>query len=72
MRPHESEPAASEEAFQWGKSRKEVMTMSDEELKQMIYQVPELYEIGDANDLILGDAKGNRKDADQTGLEYAC
>ena len=45
--------------------------MSEEELKQ-IYQPPELFEIGNANDLILGDAHGNRKDADQTGLEYAC
>jgi hypothetical protein len=46
--------------------------MSEEELKQMIYQAPELYEIGNANDLILGESQGNRKDADQTGLEYAC
>lgn len=46
--------------------------MSDEELNAMIYEPLEIYEIGNANDLILGDAKGNRKDADQTGLEYAC
>jgi hypothetical protein len=71
-RPSESEPAASEEAFQWGKSRKEVTTMSDEELKAMLYEAPEIFEIGNANDLILGDAKVDRKDAEQTGLEFAC
>jgi hypothetical protein len=54
------------------KSRKEVKTMSDEELKAMLYEVPEIYEIGNANDLILGNSKGNRTDADRTGLEYAC
>jgi hypothetical protein len=46
--------------------------MSDEELKAMLYEAPEIFEIGNANDLILGDAKGDRKDAEQTGLEFAC
>ena len=46
--------------------------MSEEELKEIIYQAPELYEIGNADDLILGSAHGNRADADRTGLEYAC
>lgn len=46
--------------------------MADEELKATLYEVPELYEIGNADDLILGSSKGNRADADRTGLEYAC